>query len=354
MVYRMIKTITLTLGITVGVTLAFMATAPSAVAADELGIFEKILKASGSFEDTTAAFEASLAESNLILQAKHDVRVPDGAQKARIYVLTSPSYMQTAAIEPANTISAQVLRTAVYTYGEGNKTYINMANPVAHAMVYYASSKDFNKLLSASRKVADELRAIAANVPGEAVSEQLEPIRSAKTYKKFNGDGPAKMMAKWRNWEESQHPIIESDSDDFDTVVANVEKVLRKSKDLGSDDSTGWKIISKIAVGDEAVHFGISNAYTENKIIRINSDYRSDGKTKQAPYPGVDHSTALPIEVLVFKDGSKTKVVQYGEMWRMQLYFWDSGYRAFAKNTLIPGIIFGSIEKTVESASAKN
>jgi hypothetical protein len=36
-------------------------------------------------------------------------------------------------------------------------------------------------------------------------------------------------------------------------------------------------------------------------------------------------------------------------MWRMQLYFWDSGYLAFAKNTLIPEIIVSSIEKTLET-----
>jgi hypothetical protein len=34
-------------------------------------------------------------------------------------------------------------------------------------------------------------------------------------------------------------------------------------------------------------------------------------------------------------------------MWRMQLYFWDSGYMAFAKNTLIPNTIFSSIDKTL-------
>lgn len=334
-----------------GMLSAFLISSNAVAADNELGIFEKILNASGSFEETTAAFEASLAESNLILQAKHDVRVPDGIQKSRVYVLTSPAFMQAASAEPANTISAQILRAAVYTYGDGRKTYINMANPTAHAMVYYSGSKNFKKLLTAANNVASEIKTAAAKVPGDPVAEQLEPVRSAKTYQKFNGDGPAKMMAKWRNWEESQRAIIEAENKDFATVVSEVENALRNSKDKGAEDSSGWRIISKIPVGDNAVHFGITNAYTENKIIRINSDYRSEGKTEDAPYPGVDHSTALPLEVLVVNDGGNVKVLQYGEMWRMQLYFWDSGYRAFAKNTLIPSIIFGSIEKTLDVAS---
>ncbi|MDH5511740.1 MAG: hypothetical protein OEY27_00855, partial [Gammaproteobacteria bacterium] len=92
--------------------------------------------------------------------------------------------------------------------------------------------------------------------------------------------------------------------------------------------------------------------YTENKCIRINSDFRSDGKSDDAPYPGVDHSPALPLEVLVINDGKATKVVQYGEMWRMQLYFWDSGYMAFAKNTLIPSIIFSSIDSALTATAS--
>ncbi len=60
--------------------------------------------------------------------------------QARVYVLTSPAYAEAANAESARTVSAQVLRLAVYTQGDEQKTYINMANPVAHAMVFYADS----------------------------------------------------------------------------------------------------------------------------------------------------------------------------------------------------------------------
>jgi len=326
-----------------------MLTVLPAHAADDVGIFERIHEASGSFEEATAALEKGLAESKLTLHAKHDLKTPDGVQKARVYVLTSPTYLEAAKAAPANTASAQILRLAVYQFGAGKKTQINMANPAAHAMVFYASLKDYPQLLAAAKAAAQELRDVAAKVPGKAVTAQLEPTRSEKTLNKFNGDGPAKMMAKWRNWEESQNLVFEAKPDEFAATVARVEKALAASKDKGIDDASGWKLITKVPVGSNAVYFGISNDYTENKCVRINSDFRSDGKTKDAPYPGVDHAAALPLEVLVINDGKSVRVVQYGEMWRMQLYFWDSGYLAFAKNTFVPETIFSSIEDALKA-----
>lgn len=323
-------------------------------AAEEHGIFERILAASGSFEETNAALEKSLGESKLKLHAKQDIKVPGEAQKARVYVLTSPAYLEAAKGAPAQTVSAQILRVAVYQFGEGKKTYINMANPVAHAMVFYGEQKDYPQLLAAAKTVAQEIRDVAAKVPGKTETVQLEPTRSEKTLKKFNGDGPAKMMAKWRNWEESQIVLFEGKPEEFASIVARVEKALAASKEKGPDDSSGWRLISKVPVDANAVYFGISNDYTENKCIRINSDFRSDGKSKDAPYPGVDHAPALPLEILVINDGKKVRAVQYGEMWRMQLYFWDSGYMAFTKNTFVPSAIFNSIKDAVAPESPQS
>jgi hypothetical protein len=347
------KSTSLKLGQILALVLAFVLGLGNASAAEEYGIFERILDASGSFNDTTAALEKAIAESKFTLQAKHDLTYSDKVQQVRVYVLTSPAYMEAAKDEAPNTVSAQILRIGVYQYGAGKPTQINIANPVAHAMVFYAGSKNYDKLVAAARSTEQELRDVASKVPGKAVQVQLEPKRTEKTYNKFDGDGPAKMMAKFRTWNESQNVAFSANPADFQATVAKVEKILQTSKNKGVDDSSGWDLIAKVPLGANAVYFGISNDYTENKCIRINSDFRSDGKAPDAPYPGVDHAPALPLEVIVFNDGKKVNVVQYGEMWRMQLYFWDSGYMAFAKNTLIPSIIFSSIDQTLTSTAAK-
>ena len=102
----------------------------AAYAAEKYGIFERVLEASGSFDETTAALEKAISESKFTLQAKHDLTYTDKVQQVRVYVLTSPQYMEAAKDEAPNTISAQILRIGVYQYGPGKQTQINLANPV--------------------------------------------------------------------------------------------------------------------------------------------------------------------------------------------------------------------------------
>jgi hypothetical protein len=222
-----------------------------------------------------------------------------------------------------------------------------MANPVAHAMVYYADSDNYDALLSAAAAAAESIRQLAAAVPGDAVSQQLEPTRSENHYNKYKGDGPARMMAKFRNFEKSQLEILEDSADNFDAVVEKVEAALRDSSVSDADDTTGWETVAVIRLRDDAVYLGLTNPFIEDRMVRINSRFRKDGKSDNSPYPGVDHVSALPTDVLIIKDGGMTKVLHYGQMWRMQLYFWDSGYRAFTANVGVPNAIAKSIEATI-------
>ena len=330
-----------------GALVALMAWVPPVVVADDIGIFETILESSQTFGDAADAVEAALTESAFTLHAAHDVRVPEDKHRARLFVLTSPDYLAAAASESPRTVSAQVLRVAVYTLGDDQKTYVNMANPVAHAMVYYSESDDYDGLLAAAKTAAAGIRSVVQALPGAPVQKPLEPMRSEKQYRKFNGDGPAKMMAKFRNWEESQLEILEDSADSFDAVVERVAAALAAGSVAGADESVGWEVVTRIPFGEDAVYLGLTNPYIEDRMVRINSRFRSEGKTDAAPYPGVDHVTALPTDLLIVRDGGKTRVLHYGQMWRMQLYFWDSGYRAFTANMGVPGEIADSIEDAV-------
>ena len=119
-------------------------------AAEKLGIFETIYHSDASFTETVAAIEAAVAGSPLQPHGSLAVRVPDDAQQAKVFVLTSPDYIDAARAETPRTISAQILRVAVFTWGDEQKTVVNMANPVAHAMVYYADSPNYDELLGAN------------------------------------------------------------------------------------------------------------------------------------------------------------------------------------------------------------
>jgi uncharacterized protein (DUF302 family) len=332
------------------IVIAALISAPLSFAADErIGIFEAMHASAVSFDETTAAVEAALAASGLVLHATHDVRVPEDKHRARVYVMTSRNYADAAKDESARTISAQILRLAVYTSGEEQQTYVNMANPVAHAMVFYANSTNYDALVLAARSVSDEIRQLVAAVPGASMAEQQEPVRKEKHYNKFKGDGPARMMAKFRTFEKSQLLITEDSAENFDSVVGSVNTALANSTVSGIDDSTGWEQVVAIRLRDDAVYIGVTNPYIEDKMVRINSRFRSEGKSDGSPYPGVDHVAALPTDILVIKEGGQTLVLHYGQMWRMQLYFWDSGYRAFTANVGVPSEIANSLEDTLEA-----
>ena len=215
-------------------------------------------------------------------------------------------------------------------------------------MVYYAKSSKYDALLAAARNVSTELRELVAALPGDALSLQQKPMRSEKHYRKYKGDGPARMMAKFRTFEKSQLPIKVDSSAGFDATVAAVVAALQAGTVSDASDSTGWEIVAQVRLRDDAVYLGITNPYIEDKMVRINSRFRSDAKSELSPYPGVDHVTALPTEILIIKDGDDAKVLHYGQMWRMQLYFWDSGYRAFTANVGVPSAIANSIEAALE------
>jgi len=330
------------------ITLAALVSAPLSFAADDkTGIFETIRESSLSFTETTAAIDTAFADSALVLHGAHDVRVPDDKHQARVFVLTSPAYQAAAANESVRTVSAQVLRVAVYTQGDEQKTFVNMANPVAHAMVFYANSSNYDAMLNAAKAAASEIRELVATVPGEALGEQQEPMRTEKHYRKYKGDGPARMMAKFRTFEKSQLLIEEAAASDFDATLEKVTAALAASTVSDASDSVGWETITQIRLRDDAVYIGLTNPYIEDKMVRINSRFRGDSKSELSPYPGVDHVAALPTDVLVLKDGDETLVLHYGQMWRMQLYFWDSGYRAFTANVGVPSTIANSIKDTI-------
>jgi hypothetical protein len=320
------------------------------IADEDIGIFETVLQSSVSFSDTNQALEQAIAASDLQLHASHVVRVPDSKHEAKVYVLTSPAFVEAAASESARTISAQILRIAVFTSGDEQTTFVNMANPVPHAMIYYAESSNYDALIAAASAAAEDIRQLVKAMPGTALSAQVEPRRTEKKYRSFNGDGPAKMMAKFRNWQESQLPIIEESADNFEAVVEQVVTRLSEGAIADAEETTGWEIVSQIQLRDDVVHLGLTNPFIEDKMIRINSRFRKDGKSDLSPYPGVDHVAALPTEVLIVKEGEQTLVLHYGQMWRMQLYFWDSGYRAFTANVGVPDDIVDSIEEAVQSA----
>ena len=154
-----------------------------------------------------------------------------------------------------------------------------------------------------------------------------------KHYNKYKGDGPRK--------DDGQVPDL---AEEPAADRRRYGREFRRPSSIGFSgrleareprtrpSSYGWEKLTMIRVREDAVYIGLTNPYIEDRMVQHQLPFRGDDKTELAPYPGVDHVAALPTDVLIIKEGDKTVVLHYGQMWRMQLYFWDSGYRAFTAN----------------------
>ena len=154
--------------------------APLSFADDEIGIFETILESSASFSDTNTALEQAIVGSQLQLHGTHVITVQGGKHQARLYVLTSPDFLDAAAGESPRTASAQLMRIAVFTSGDQQSTFVNMANPVPHAMIFFAESENYHALVNAAGDVAKQMRDLVRTLPGNVISVQTAPLRKEK------------------------------------------------------------------------------------------------------------------------------------------------------------------------------
>ncbi len=272
------------------------------VSAEKHGIYELVHRSSNGYEETLTAVADALQESNFSVHTRHEVKVPNDAHSAHVFVLTSPAYRTLAEAESPRTISAQVLRVAVYTWGDNLDTMVNIANPVAQAMVFYAKSDNYDALVKMAEDVAGDIRATLSTLPGESVQIPQSPMRTEKHYRKFKGDGPARMMARFRTFQKSQLVIHEIADKSVNDIANAVVQTLRKTDVSDASKSVGWEPLVQIPFSKDAVYIGVTNPYIENKMIRINSRFRSDGKFETAPFPGVDHVSALPNEILVIRE----------------------------------------------------
>jgi hypothetical protein len=174
--------------------------------------------------------------------------------------------------------------------------------------------------------------------------KDLEPRRSAKELNGYNGDSMGKIMAGSKDFHQSLQVVLEfpvegSEQAAFEKACRQVAENLGRAKN-------GWQIISTLDTGNLTRVYGVTQGSAEQTAIRIDSMFRKD-KSAANPVPGVDHAGAFPMELLVFVDGDKVKVAHFGQMWRMQYYFWDAGYAAFTANVAVPGRLFNQLTAAV-------
>lgn len=292
--------------------------------ASEYGVYVKVVeKAKGSFDEVTNRVDSALKNAGWEVIGTFDTGVPEGCKfRSRVIVFSSPSYAKTIMANGVKAAFALPLRAGIYE----DETGINVAvlNPASinRTMIDETKLDDFS--LSVMNSVVD---AIASHVPGDAVKKQIGEIRDEG---RVGGMGGGDFLDKI----EEVYATADSSDSSLRKVSENVKKGILQNKN-------DWRLIYTLDLsGNGAVIFGVTKTKTEGRAFEIAGEKRSSDSYR---FPGLDHNAAFPIEVIVYREGGKVKVVVLDEMYRMKVYFEDAGRWAFIKNMGMPGRIEGEI-----------
>lgn len=270
---------------------------------------------------TASKAEAALKEAGFATLATFDNGTPAGCRfKAFTVVFTKDSYAAKVIAGGPDKAFALPLRLSVYEDETG--TNVEMMNPVSvNRTIFRGNSMD-----EPAQKVVDEVAAALKSV-GTVSMKQIGQLRDSG---EITGMGGGAFPEKIVTSATSAKPANE------------VAEMIKK----GVADKGGWHTVYTYTAGDVSV-VGLTNKKTEARAYGIAGEKRA---TKANPCPGIDHSSAFPIEVVIYKKGGSTSVNILTEMWRMKLYFQDAGNWAFMKNMAMPGDIQKEIDAAIKKA----
>jgi uncharacterized protein (DUF302 family) len=292
----------------------------SAGFASEYGVYVKAVeKAKGSFNEVSANVVSALKSAGWEVIGTFDTAVPEGCKfRSRVIVFNSPSYSKTIMSNGVKAAFALPLRAGVYEDETGiNVAFLNPAS-INRTIIDETKLDDFS--LSVMNSIAD---AIASHVPGNAVKKQIGEIRDEG---RVGGMGGGDFLDKI----DEVYATADSSDSSLKKVSENVKKGILQNK-------KNWRLIYTVDLSQNgAMIFGVTQAKMEGRAFDIAGEKRSSDSYR---FPGLDHNAAFPIEVIVYREGGKVKVVVLDEMYRMKVYFEDAGRWAFIKNMGMPGQI---------------
>ena len=292
--------------------------------AQEFGVYVKALEqAEGSFEDSVKATEDALNAAGYDVLASYASGVEEecGLRAHNIAFLPTGYANKIMAHGPTAAFTLP-LRASIYEDESGiNLDFINPSSINRTVL-----GDDIATELSAS-VAQDVANILSGSIKGKAINEQIGKVRK-KGY--VGGMGGGKFLKKI----ETVH-----EGGSYADIAAKVKEGI-------STNTLGWKLVYSFEPAEGISIFGITNLETEARSFDIAGQKRSN---KNFKCPGLDHAPAYPIEIVVYSEDGKAKVVILDGMYRMKVYFEDAGNFAFMKNMTMPGHIENEIEEIITS-----
>lgn len=304
-------------------------TAVNVFAAD-YGVYTQVaVNVPGNFSSVVQKVKSALNNENWNVIGTFNTSVPGGDHyKSTVIVATNEvydKYMVANGNYPLGAFGLP-LRVAVYTTpNQGN--VVSMVNLPALARTFSG-----NSYVGYAVTVNNSLKhAISEAVGGTPSGTQYGPMRSGRFPGGIGGGSFPGSVDQISNYSGST-----------DSNLLGVADLVLK----GIEHNTGgWSLVYKIdkpSIG--FIELGVTRNSTERHSIEVDSGARATSTYK---FPGIDHSSAYPIEILIYRDGNYTDVSILGEMWRMKYYFADAGIMAFISHMGMPGSIQGSLKQMI-------
>jgi len=301
--------------------MVFSVSAQAFAAAKTQGVYVKVLEGmKADIAQTTPKVEAALKGAGFTVLATFRNGVPDGCTyKAETIVFTKDDYAAKVLAGGADKSFALPLRVSLYEDNTGLN--VAMMNPVSiDRTIFRGASMD-----DAAQKVVDEVVA-ALKAVGPAQEKQAGEMRETGEITGMGGGAfPDKVIPTAAS---SKSP-------------SEIAEALKK----GINEPAGWHVIYTYNPSEAVAIVGVTKAKTEGRAFGIAGEKRA---TSANPFPGIDHASAFPVEVVIYKKGGTSSVNILKEMWRMKLYFQDAGNWAFMKNMAMPGDIQSEIEAGIK------
>ncbi len=341
----------------------------STASAADHGIYMRVVKnIKGDYTKVCASIKQSLQSAGFKILADHDITTPDKVKEDRkdlcgyrgkLFVFTNDDYIKAITSFGNKYLSAGFLRVGIHETNEGIQIII--ADPETIDRIIFNDLNDdlynkaVKKIVPFKTKIIDAIHSLNL---GSNVKEVREPKRSDEDIRDASKD-MIMMVGDMTFFEdEDQFPEIYSQKKNVtvegleklkQNILANIknfspnqeDKEYRWSENLKED--LKWKVISEVYSPDKkAILLGLTRNQTEGVSFYIVGD-----ETKENSCPGLDHLTAYPIEVLLMIKGDKIVVNTPREMFRMDMYFWDAGMKAFMDHMSMPDILDESIYRAL-------
>lgn len=289
--------------------------------ANATGLYVRVMEeVQGKFDEASDDIKNAFTKAGWKILSAHDSGRPDGCRYlARVFVVLPPNYADKMISSSPYSWVAIPLRAALYENEKGKS--ISIVNPVTLNR-FVAADTDMEAF--SRQTLNDFAHVVQSSVKGKKVLIEHGPMwETDQTF----GIGGGRVSDNVVNIYSARHKSDKL----YANMIEGVRDVLKKSE-------KGWKIIYTLDMRDKGLYvLGITKPEIEAMSTEITGRSRV---TAANSCPGIDHALAFPIEVVANAvDKNRMTVQTLRVLFRMKLYFADTGELAFLTHLNKPGRI---------------